>query len=297
MLHFLPGLIRGILSILMYFLNTLLAAIQILPVAVFKLLIPLKGWRKLCSRLLNIIGTNWISLNNLHMRLVNRIRWDVKGLENLRQDNWYLVVSNHQSWVDILVLQRIFNRKIPFLKFFMKKELIWVPFIGISCWAMDFPFVRRYSKAYLERHPHRRGKDLEITKKACEKFKTVPLSVMNFLEGTRFTAEKYSKQKSPYRHLLRPKAGGIAFVLDTMGEKLQEIVDVTIVYPEGVKSFWAFLCGKVGEIKVRVDSMPISKELLGDYTNDRQFRDRFQRWLNSFWQQKDNQIKSMLEPA
>ena len=294
MLHFLPSLVRGILSILMYFLNSVLTAVQIFPVAIFKLIIPLKGWRQLCSRLLNTIGSNWISLNNLHMGFVNRINWDVKGIENLKSDKWYLVVSNHQSWVDIIVLQKIFNRKIPFLKFFMKKELIWVPILGIACWAMDFPFMRRYSKSYLERHPHRKGKDLEITKKACEKFKAIPLSIMNFLEGTRFNMEKYHAQKSPYTHLLRPRAGGMAFVLAAMGERLHNIIDVTIVYPQGVKGFWAFLCGKISEIKVRVKSLPISKEIIGDYVDDIQFRERFQDWLNSVWQQKDSQIKSML---
>jgi 1-acyl-sn-glycerol-3-phosphate acyltransferase len=205
-----------------------------------------------------------------------------------------MVLSNHQSWVDILVLQRIFHRKIPFLKFFLKKELIWVPIIGLAWWALDFPFMKRYSQAFLEKHPHLKGKDLETTKKACEKFKTIPVSVMNFAEGTRFMAAKHKLQQSPYKNLLLPKAGGMAFVFQAMGEQLHRIVDVTIAYPGGAKSFWQFLCGKVDEVKVRVRTYPLSGELLGDYFNDSEYRERFQKWLNELWAEKDRQIERML---
>ena len=111
---------------------------------------------------------------------------------------------------------------VPFLKFFLKKELIWVPILGIAWWALDFPFMKRYSAAVLKKRPHLRGKDIEITRQACKKFKSLPVSIMNFVEGTRFTREKHDKQKSPFTHLLKPKAGGIGFVLSTMGEQLQQ---------------------------------------------------------------------------
>jgi 1-acyl-sn-glycerol-3-phosphate acyltransferase len=159
---------------------------------------------------------------------------------------------------------------------------------------MDFPFVKRYSKNYLLKKPHFKGKDLEITRKACQKFKKIPISIMNFVEGTRYTDEKHRRQQSPYSHLLRPKAGGIAFVLGSMGEQIDRILDVTIVYPEGVSSFWAFLCGKIQKIKVRVRSMPVNPELLGDYVNDRQFRLGLQNWLNNKWAEKDRNIDEMM---
>ncbi len=224
----------------------------------------------------------------------SRIRWDVDGLENLKRNEWYMVLSNHQSWVDILVLQRVLYRKIPFLKFFLKKELIWVPLLGLAWWALDFPFMKRYSQAFLKKHPNLKGKDLETTRKACEKFKSIPVSVMNFAEGTRFLSTKHKLQRSPYKNLLRPKAGGMAFVFQAMGEQLHSIVDVTIAYPEGAKSFWQFLCGRVSEIKVSVKSYPLSRELLGDYFNDSEYRERFHEWLNTLWEEKDRQIEQML---
>jgi 1-acyl-sn-glycerol-3-phosphate acyltransferase len=196
--------------------------------------------------------------------------------------------------VDILVLQRIFHRKIPFLKFFIKKELLWLPVLGQAWWAMDFPFVKRYTKSHLQKKPHLKGKDLEITRKACQKFKTIPVSIMNFVEGTRFTNEKHRRQQSPYSHLLRPKAGGIGLVLSSMGEQIQRILDVTIVYPDGVTNFWALLCGKIRKIRVRVRSLPVNAELFGDYTDDGHFRAELQRWLNNIWAEKNRAIEEMM---
>ena len=294
MLSFLPGPVIGGFSFLLYFLNTVFWATPLYLTAILKLLIPFSGWRKICEKVLNGIANNWIYFNNLNILLTKKINWDVKGLEGLKLNEWYLVVSNHQSWVDILVLQKVFYHKIPFLKFFIKKEMIWLPILGLAWWALDFPFMKRYSEDFLKKHPHLRGKDIEITRKACEKFSTIPVSIMNFVEGTRFRIEKHQRQKSPYTHLLRPKAGGVSFVLSTMGEQLRNIVNVTIVYPQGDKSFWSFLCGRITEIKVRVDTIPIEKELIGDYSQDDEFRERFQNWVNTQWSEKDDLIGELL---
>ncbi|RPH52253.1 MAG: acyltransferase [Desulfobacteraceae bacterium] len=293
MFSFLPGYLRGVLSVLIYAVNTVFWTTLLFIAAFLKLIMPF--WKKHYNRLLNWIADKWILVNTINQKLMNNIRWDVKGLETLKPDGWYLVVANHQSWTDILVLQRVFHRRIPFLKFFLKKELIWVPFLGLAWWALDFPFMKRYSKTFLDKYPHLKGKDIEITKKACEKFKTIPVSVMNFVEGTRFTSEKHRKQKSRYANLLNPKAGGTAFVLSAMGEQLHKIVNVTIVYPNGAKSFWDFLCGKIGEIKIMVETLPVNREIIGDYVNNEEFRNNFQKWINSVWERKDMQINAMLK--
>jgi 1-acyl-sn-glycerol-3-phosphate acyltransferase len=261
--------------------------------AAAKAAVPLRSWMRRCSRMLNAIAENWIWVNNQNQTLISKTRWDIQGIEALDRSEWYLVLANHQSWVDVLVLQRIFHQKIPFLKFFIKKELLWLPILGQAWWAMDFPFVKRYTKNFLQKKPHLIGKDLEITRKACQKFKTMPISIMNFVEGTRFTYEKHRRQQSPYAHLLKPKAGGIAFVLDSMGKQIHRVLDVTIVYPEGVSSFWALLCGKIRQIKVRVRSLPVSPELFGDYANDGQFRLAMQQWLNNLWEEKNRYIEEM----
>ena len=285
MLNFLPGPVRGTLSFLLFVINTIFWTIPLLLIALLKLLLPISDWRKFCSRMQNDVGTAWIFFNNFNLWVTNRIHWDVSGVDGLVPDEWYLVVANHQSWVDILVLQKIFHRKIPFLKFFLKKELFWVPFLGLAWWALDYPFLERSATA---------SKDIEKTFEACEKFRTIPVSVMNFVEGTRFTIEKHRKQRSPYVNLLKPKAGGIAFVLAAMGKQIHSILDVTIVYPQGAQNFWAFLCGKVREVKVRVESLPVDNELLGDYFHDKAFRKRFMTWLNEQWAEKDDRMESLL---
>ena len=282
------------MSLSLYILNTVFWCIPLFVLAAVKAAVPLESWKRKCSRMLNTIAENWIWVNNQNQKLVGNTCWDVQGIESLERSEWYLVLANHQSWVDIVVLQRIFHRKIPFLKFFIKKELLWLPILGQAWWAMDFPFVKRYTKSYLQKKPHLRGKDLEITRKACKKFNKIPVSIMNFVEGTRFTNEKHRRQQSPYAHLLRPKAGGIAFVLGSMGKQIHRVLDVTIVYPDGVSNFRALLCGKIRKIKVRVRSLPVSPELLGDYTTDDHFRLGLQRWLNNIWEEKNRYIEEMM---
>lgn len=287
--------LRGAAVLSCYFVNTLFWAPLIYLLAIIKLILPFSPVRKVLDILLNECANNWIWVNNTTMGIFCNIHWYVEGTDELDPKGWYLVVSNHQSWVDIMVLQRIFHKKIPFLKFFLKKELFWFPIMGQAWWALDYPFMKRYTKEYLEKHPEDRGKDLEITKKACEKFKTIPVSVMNFVEGTRFTEKKHSRQNSPFTHLLRPKAGGIGFVLGAMGENLKNFLDVTIVYPNKKPSFWDYLCGKVTDIRVQVRSLEITKEMVGDYFDDAVFRNSFQAWVNSLWEQKDAIITEMKE--
>ncbi|MEN8246241.1 MAG: acyltransferase [Thermodesulfobacteriota bacterium] len=289
--------IRGLLSLALYVINTLACCTPLFLMTLLKVAIPLAAWRKLCDRVLIRIAGIWVAANNLNQKIFSRTRMQVHGLQKLDPNDWYLVMANHQSWVDILVLQNIFHGRIPMLKFFLKKELIWVPVLGQAWWALDFPFMKRYSKKFLEKNPHLKGKDIEITRKACQKFKTMPVSIMNFVEGTRFTPQKHSRQKSPYTHLLKTKAGGIAFVLAAMGEHLNTILDVSIAYPGKPGSFWDFLCGKIREIRVDVRPMPIETPPMGNYTLDEAFRTRFQNWLNRLWVEKDERIDAMLAGA
>ncbi|MEW9799616.1 acyltransferase [Alteromonas sp. CYL-A6] len=289
--------IIGAISITIYFFNTLCWATPIFIFSVFKL-IPITPWRRFISHILDGCATSWIAVNNLNQRLTSNTRWQVEGLSQLTPKDWYLVTANHQSWVDILVLQRIFNRKIPFLKFFLKKELIWVPVLGLAWWALDFPFMRRYSKSFLAKNPHMKGKDMETTRKACEKFRHKPVSIMNFVEGTRFSKQKHDAQGSPFRHQLKPRAGGVAFVLSAMGNQLHKLIDVTIDYPGGVPSFWDFVCGKVKNINVHIMVTPIKDIVSQGFFNDDYFsnpetRARFQQWLNERWTQKDQLLDTM----
>ncbi|MCP5100557.1 MAG: acyltransferase [Chloroflexi bacterium] len=295
MLNFLPSIIVGTLTSLLLGLNTIFWCVQIYLFTLLKL-IPVHPWRRLCTQAAIWLAEMWISCNSGWMWLMHKTKWDVVGLDGLSKDDWYLVISNHQSWADIFVLQHLFNRRIPFLKFFLKQALIWVPVIGLAWWGLDFPFMKRYSRNYLKKHPEKRGKDLETTRKACEKFKFTHVSVMNFLEGTRFTSAKHAKQESPHKHLLRPKAGGIAYVLAAMDEQIKTIVNVTIVYPDGNPTFGDFLSGRINRVVVRVNKFAIPRHFLqGDYQNDPFFREQFQAWVRELWDEKDELIESLVQ--
>lgn len=285
--------LRGILTMALIGLNLVFWATPLYLVALLKLL-PIPALRTRIDRVLVRIAESWINGNERIFRLTQDIRRNVEGIEGLQRQEWYLVICNHQSWVDILVLQGVFNRRVPFLKFFLKKQLIWVPVLGFAWWALDFPFMQRHSREFLERYPGARGRDLEATRRACEHFSRNPTSVMNFVEGTRFTPRKHAAQASPYRHLLKPRAGGTAFVLGAMGDVLHKILDVTIVYSGGTPSLWELCCGRVGEIRVHVTGREVPAwTRQGDYQDDPVFRARFQAWISDIWAQKDGRIDAL----
>lgn len=294
MLTFLPAFLLIPLGLLILLTNTVLHCTPLLILAFVKFLLPLHGVRVFLSRVLILIAESWIAVNSFTFRLLTRIDWDVQGMNNLAYDGHYLVISNHQSWVDIPVLQKVFNKEIPFLKFFLKQELIWVPLLGLAWWALDFPFMKRHSKEFLEKHPEYKGKDLETTRHACEKFRHVPVSVMNFVEGTRYTDAKREQQQSPFMHLLKPRAGGVGFVINAMGDTLKSVIDVTIVYPEGRPTFLDLIGGRVHQVRVHIRELPIPRELIGgDYENDAEYRKRFQLWISEIWSDKDALIERL----
>ncbi|MDX9665640.1 acyltransferase [Pseudomonas sp. P5_152] len=287
-------LLTGCFVTLLLLLNTLILIGPLLVFALLKLLLPGR-YRDAASAAVMWIAETWAQIDKLIFACCIPTRWDIRGGEGLRVDTSYLVVSNHQSWVDIPALIQTLNRRTPFFKFFLKKELIWVPFLGLAWWALDYPFMKRYSKAFLARHPQLRGQDLAITRAACELFKRQPVTVVNYLEGTRFTQAKRGAQQSPFKHLLKPKAGGVAFVLAAMGEQLDAILDVTVVYPqEKIPGFWDLISGAVPRVIIDIQTRELDPALWqGDYENDPLFRQSVQSWVNQLWIDKDARIDAL----
>jgi len=287
-------LLIGILTTTLLLLNTLVLICPLLVFALLKLVLPGRG-RDYASWAVMWVAETWSEIDKAIFALCIPTQWDIRGVENLRKDTSYLAVSNHQTWVDIPALIESLNRRTPFFKFFLKKELIWVPLLGLAWWGLDYPFMKRYSKAFLEKHPELKGKDLEITKAACELFKRQPVTVVNYLEGTRFTEAKRQEQQSPYRHLLKPKAGGVAFVLAALGEQLDALLDVTIVYPGNqAPGFWALLNGSISRVIIDIRVRELDSTLwAGDYENDPAFRQTVQAWVNQLWVEKDQRIEQL----
>lgn len=279
------------ISIVLTILLTILCSIPIILAGMIKLILPIPTiWRSI-SVFCNLMMYCWCEGLAVLLHLNPRLKWDIQGLESLSKKNWYLLICNHHSWADIVVLCVIFRQHIPMNKYFLKQQLAWIPFMGLACWALDMPFMRRYSHGYLVRHPERRGKDVETTRRSCEKFRIHPTTIVNFVEGSRFTEEKRQKVHSSYRNLLPPKAAGIAMALNVLGSQFDKLLDVTLCYPENDKTpFLDMLSGKLTRIVVRVDLRPITADLHGDYLNNKNFKRSFQQWLNTLWEEKDNKI-------
>ncbi|UGS42841.1 putative acyltransferase YihG [Pseudocitrobacter corydidari] len=285
------------ISIALTILLTILCSVPIIIAGLVKLILPIPAiWRSV-SVFCNFMMYCWCEGLAALLHLNPHLKWEIEGLEKLNKKNWYLLICNHHSWADIVVLCVIFRKHIPMNKYFLKQQLAWVPFIGLACWALDMPFMRRYSHSYLIRHPERRGKDVETTRRSCEKFRTHPTTIVNFVEGSRFTEEKRRQTRSPYKNLLPPKAAGIAMALGVLGAQFDKLLDVTLCYPENNDSpFFDMLSGKLTRIVVRVNLLPVAEELHGDYVSDKNFKRRFQQWLNTLWEEKDTLLTSLITP-
>ncbi len=174
-------------------------------------------------------------------------------------------------------------------EFFLKKELLWtLPIAGLACKAVGFPFMARHTREEIRKNPKLKNADIESARVACEKFRAHPCTIMNFVEGTRFSPKKAKRQDSPYQHLLKPKSGGFAVVLSEMNTTLSGILNVTIGYSKADFSFWDFACGRLSKINLRYELLPITPDLIGDYYQNRLYRAHIQSWLNQLWQAKDH---------
>jgi len=288
-------LLTGLLTSTLLLLNTLVGLVPMMFFALLKLLVPIPWVRDHCFEAVRWIASTWASINVWIFRRLTPTHWDVRGQQQLSRDKSVLVISNHQTWVDIPALIAAIHGKAPFFTFFLKRELLYVPFLGLAWWALEYPFMRRFTKEQLAKNPHLRGKDLEITRKACDRLQGRPVSLVNYLEGTRFTPTKQQRQNSPYRYLLKPKSGGVAFTLKAMGHQLDSLLDVTLVYPgERPPTFWELLSGQVGQVIIDLEQQPLpARVCAGDYQEDREFRKEFHAWIGDIWQRKDEKIAQL----
>lgn len=294
-MHNLTRVVRGFIAFLVLGLNTVLAAFPIFFISLLKFLVPVRSWRRTCTGLLNRIAEFWINCNEIWLPKPEKIVWKNLDPEDLRADESYLIISNHQSWADIFLVQHLLNQRIPQIKFFLKQELIWVPVIGLCWWALDFPFMKRYSKSYLKKYPDRKGADQATTIRACEKFRDQPVAIYNFMEGTRFTREKHERQQPRFRHLLKPRAGGTGLVLSALGDRFRFLINITICYqntpPPG---FWGILAGDNGEATIVIEKTTIPPDLLNrNYSEDAAFRAELLHWVNNLWEEKDRLLDEL----
>jgi 1-acyl-sn-glycerol-3-phosphate acyltransferase len=294
---------KGVAGLSVMTVNTIALTTLLCILAIGKFLAPTEAFRNRMRSILASLAETWISINNWLFSLYRKPVWDIQIPAGLDHRGCYLVSCNHQSWVDVLVMQRCFNRRLPFFRFFIKSQMFWVPFLGVAWWALDMPFMRRHSREKLARQPGLKGRDLESARKACEKFRTIPVSMTNFPEGTRFSVAKRDARKSPYKNLLQPRIGGLGQVLYALANELDALIDVTIVYPQitttgRAPTFWQLLTGEITEIIVRADRREIPPQLLGrNFRTDQKFRQELEAWVSRLWLEKDELISHLSEQS
>ena len=257
-------------------------------------LIPIKSFKVFISRVSNYIGDLTVYGLKLIMLLMHGDSIIIiEEHEELDQDDWYMAMSNHQSWADIFVLLVAANYKLPLLKFFMKKELWWIPFVLLANKTLNMPFVNRHSKKEIEKNPSLRTRDYENTIKSCKRFLRCPSTIFSYAEGTRFTKEKHRNQQSPYNNLLTPKIGGMATALSAM-PAINTLVDYSLVYESSKRDAWSFLTGEMKNVKILVKKYDIPEYLKEkNYSADDQYREDFKNWIEGIWAQKDKDIESL----
>lgn len=286
--------LRGLTTIVLLTVNLALWGTLVVVLGVFKLLTRGALRRRVIITLPHL-AEQWVAWNDRIFDSLLPTRWDIRGVDGLRYDGHYLIISNHISWVDIFALFRAFHGRTALIRFFLKSVLIWFPFAGQACWALSFPFMKRYTPDYLAKHPEKRGHDLATTRKAMKRYVHIPVAIANFIEGTRFTQEKHDDQGSPFRHLLRPRHGGIAFVLASLGEQLDGMLDVTLAYPGGDVSMWDFVTGRVDRIIVSARQVAIPPEFFdAAITEPGPERERFKEWIDELWRRKDEELEGMV---
>ena len=256
-------------------------------------IIPLKIFKIYLAKLSNIIGDLTVYGLKLIMLLMHGNNISVINNQKFDKNQWYMAMSNHQSWADIFILLAAANYKLPLLKFFMKRELWWIPFVFLANKTLNMPFVNRHSKKEIEQNPSLRNQDYKNTLKSCKRFLRTPSTIFSYAEGTRFTDEKHDQQGSPYNNLLSPKIGGMATALSAM-PNINTLVDYTVVYKSKKRDAWSFAKGDMKHVKVLVTKYKIPDNLKNrNYANDKDYRDEFKNWIESIWTEKDKKIEEL----
>ncbi|MBW1782825.1 MAG: 1-acyl-sn-glycerol-3-phosphate acyltransferase [Deltaproteobacteria bacterium] len=286
--------LKGVLPFLVVAGNLSFWICPLFVLALFKLLVPVKETQVFCYRMMSRIYNVAVWIDDQLLWRVMGLRMEVRGLEHLDQNKLYLVLANHQSWADIFILQSLLNFKAPIPKFIFKRQLLFMPVVGLICWAYDFPAVSRYTKEEIVKSPYRKGQDRKSLQASLLQFHKTPGSIVNFAEGTRYASLKARHRQSPYRFLLPPKVGGLTVILQSMGDQLHQILDLTLAYECPQFNFWDFLRGKCRRIIVQVRhiapeeafnrSRPYLKDILPAEAA---------QWIHRLWEEKDQTLQKL----
>lgn len=297
MLSFLPSPVLFIINIILIPLNSIVIATPIQLIGLLRLLLPFRPVVKALESTNYWLYRIWVFNNSWIIRLTNGIKWHLSGDQIPHIKRSCVVISNHMSWADIIIISCVFRGYIPVTKFFMKHSLIYIPFVGLACYALGMPFLRRYPREKLLKNPKLRETDIKNTKKACQRLLLTPSSLINFVEGTRYTPVKAKLARSQYRHLMPPKAASVAIALGEIGDHAECIFNTTLVYPYNRypnRPFIDLLKGRMRDVYADIRIIGISAKNTGDYLGDKQYKHDITMKLRELWHEKDERIDEIL---
>lgn len=240
-----------------------------------------RRYHRWLMRSMYAIYHRWCLNNNLLFDLFLPTQWLVQGQGVLDKHRDYIVVLNHRSWLDILVIMKVFVPKLPIVKFFLKKSLVFLPFLGQVCWALDYPFINRQGK-------HQQDKTDQVLKQLSSIEKGLPMAMVIFPEGTRFRSQKPG---GTLQNCLPPRCLGLAKLLQATADRQPLLLDVTLHYSSS--NLLAFFTGTLEKITVDYQVSELDPSWYGDYAKDRAFRQVFKDKVNTLWQQKDQRYQQI----
>ena len=292
-MHSIKANLIGIITCTLILLELMVGFGTLFLVNIPRAFFPTKSFKKYISRISNKIGDLTVYGLKMILLLMHGNNIQVFDENRFDRNTWYMAMSNHQSWADIFVLLVAAHKRIPLLKFFMKKELRWIPFIYLANKTLNMPFVNRHSKKEIEMNPGLRFKDYQNTLEACKRFMRSPSTIFSYAEGTRNDPIKHKSQNSPYKNLLIPRVGGMATALSAMPE-ISTLVDYSVVYKSDKRDAWSFLKGEMRDVKILVKEHEIPRHLKNkDYSEDESYRDNFKIWIEEIWIKKDRDMDNL----
>lgn len=293
MLAFLPSPLLLILNCILIPLNVIVIATPMMLLGIIKFVLPFNFVTVIVEKLNFYLYKIWGFNNRMIISLTNNVKWHISGDDIPVTNKSCIVMSNHISWLDILFIGCVYKGHIPTTKFFLKHSLIYIPFVGLACYALGMPFLRRYPKEKLLKNPSLRTKDIETTRLACKRLVQFPTTLINFCEGSRFTPAKAKLSRSPYKHLLPPKAASLGVAVSEISKEVEYIFNTTFYYPDNkVAAFKDMMFGRIKNVYVNIEIIKEKENFTGNYLEDKQFKHDFTMYLRELWEKKDALIDS-----
>lgn len=276
-----PGHVRGVVASLRGLAIVTVGFATLLPINLLQLaslvLLPLS---KSAFRAVNRwCADAWWGWCVTSAERINRTEVVISGDDIPMREN-ALLVSNHQQMPDIPAIMKLARsrHRLGDLKFFVKKQLKWVPGMGWGMQFLDCLFVDRDWASDNEKI-HRTFARLVSGR--------VPVYLVSFVEGTRMTLPKlevaraYAQENGfPIpRHTLVPRSKGFSASIEALRSHITAVYDITIGYENGVPSLWQYIKGLVQRIHLHVRRFPIDTLPAG--------AEQLRSWLHARFEEKD----------